>query len=99
MQFSDILECVDGNKKTYNNLMRECSKGKIIPFIGAGLCIPPYLGWKDSLLELVSCHPSNYKLPLPSECLGLNVGANIVPFTVIGSFPSKTWNLKGARHI
>ena len=55
--------------------------------------------WLAVMAGGIACHPSNYKLPLPSECLGLNVGANIVPFTVIGSFPSKTWNLKGARHI
>ena len=54
---------------------------------------------RATIEKYIRCHPSNYKLPLPSECLGLDVGANIVPFTVIGSFPSKTWNLKGARHI
>ena len=34
------------------------------------------------------CHPADYKLPLPSDCLGLNVGVDIVPFMFTGSFPS-----------
>ena len=46
----------------------------------------------------IDCHPSDYKLPFPSDCLDLKVGANTVPLIVIGSFPSKMGNPKGARH-
>lgn len=48
--------------------------------------------------KYVNCHPSDYKLPFPSDCLDLKVGANTVPLIVIGSFPSKMGNPKGARH-
>ena len=39
-----------------------------------------------------ACHPADYKLPLPSDCLGLNVGVDTVPLKVTGSFPSYSEN-------
>lgn len=43
------------------------------------------------------CHPADYKLPLPSDCLGLNVGADTVPLKVTGSFPSYSGNQKRSQ--
>ena len=45
----------------------------------------------ESLLEKeidVYCHPADYKLPFPSHCLDLNVGANTVLFKIAAPFTS-----------
>ena len=54
---------------------------------------------KITILWRTECHPADYKLPLPSDCLGLNVGADAMTGKFTSSFPSYSRNLKGARHI
>ncbi len=54
MTFEELLKCDKNNEKNYDALKEKCKAGKIIPFVGAGLSIPPYLGWRASLEELVS---------------------------------------------
>ncbi|MBQ9549707.1 MAG: hypothetical protein IJU87_02740, partial [Lachnospiraceae bacterium] len=52
----------------------------------AGLDVGVYFFAQAVNEEEAKCHPADYKLPLPSDCLGLNVGVDTVPLKVTGSF-------------
>lgn len=63
-------------------------------------------GWGLALLdedvfsierEPIKCHPADYKLPLWSDCLVLNVGEDTVPLKDTGSFPSYSGNLRRSQ--
>ena len=41
IKISEILE-IGSNKKYIDNLIKECKKENIIPFIGAGMSVPIY---------------------------------------------------------
>lgn len=45
-KISEILE-IGSNKKYIDNLIKECKKENIIPFIGAGMSVPIYELWGD----------------------------------------------------
>ena len=51
---------------------------------------------RESVCE---CHPSHYKLPHPSNCLGLNVGSDTIPVKFMVPFPSHFGIEEGARHM
>ena len=46
IKISEILE-IGSNKKYIDNLIKECKKENIIPFIGAGMSVPIYELWGD----------------------------------------------------
>ena len=46
IKISEILE-IGSNKKYIDNLINECKKENIIPFIGAGMSVPIYELWGD----------------------------------------------------
>ena len=54
IKISEILE-IGSNKKYIDNLIKECKKENIIPFIGAGMSVPIYdlklIVWPDSVIE------------------------------------------------
>ena len=64
MTFKQIIKCEKNNEKNYESLKQGCIKNKIKPFVGAGLSMPPYLGWRDSLIELVSSCDEEVKTDL-----------------------------------
>ena len=45
----------------------------------------------------VDCHPSHYKLPHPSNCLGLNVGSDTIPVKFMVPFPSHFGNRRRSQ--
>ena len=54
IKISEILE-IGSNKKYIDNLIKECKKENIIPFIGAGMSVPIYdlklIVWPNSVVE------------------------------------------------
>ena len=60
------------------------------------------MGQRELLTSFVRnsrCHPSHYKLPHPSNCLGLNVGSDTIPVKFMVPFPSHFGIEEGARHM
>lgn len=51
IKISEILE-IGSNKKYIDNLIKECKKENIIPFIGAGMSVPIYELWGDFLIDV-----------------------------------------------
>ena len=51
IKISEILE-IGNNKKYIDNLIKECKKENIIPFIGAGMSVPIYELWGDFLIDV-----------------------------------------------
>ena len=51
----------------------------------------------DYSMEQLKCHPSHYKLPHPSNCLGLNVGSDTIPVKFMVPFPSHFGNRRRSQ--
>ncbi len=54
MNFNDIMDFHKENKDNFELLKKDYEEGLIVPFIGAGLSIPPYSGWGDALRNIYS---------------------------------------------
>lgn len=50
--FEQIMECHPENRDTFRSLVNNMRF--IVPFIGAGLSIPPYQTWRDTLLTIAN---------------------------------------------
>lgn len=53
MNIDDILDCHKENRERFEELNELCCNNVIVPFVGAGMSMPPYLGWSDTLRELL----------------------------------------------
>ena len=55
ISLEEILTCQDEvvNRENFSRLSDLYCNGKIVPFIGAGLSIPPYMRWSDTLRKLL----------------------------------------------
>lgn len=51
MKISEILN-IGSNKRNFKELVSCCTKNNIIPFIGAGMSVPIYRLWNDTLINI-----------------------------------------------
>ncbi len=52
--FEEVMACSTSNKTYFDKLSELVSKGRIVPFVGAGMSIPFYPSWKDVLKKMIS---------------------------------------------
>lgn len=58
MKFNELMEFHPQNKDNFSEIQNTYSEGLLVPFVGAGLGIPPYKGWGDALTNICSIVPS-----------------------------------------
>lgn len=51
IKINEILE-IGANKKYIKNLIEDCKKENVTPFIGAGMSVPIYKLWRDFLIDM-----------------------------------------------
>lgn len=61
MTFEDIIKCDSDNRDKFSRLKKLCKSGNVTPFIGAGMCIPPYASWRETLKMLLGDMPNEQK--------------------------------------
>lgn len=58
MTFNELMKFHRDNEMNYKGIQEAYSRNKLVPFVGAGLCIPPYKGWGDALRQMCSSVPN-----------------------------------------
>lgn len=64
MTFEDIMNYCADNRSVYSNLVKAFEYNNIIPFIGAGMSVPIYPAWQQTLEKLAGRINSNEKKTL-----------------------------------
>lgn len=57
MTFNSLMEFHPGNRKNFKGLLEAYSYNRLVPFVGAGLGIPPYKTWGNALRSMCSVVP------------------------------------------
>lgn len=58
MKFDEIMEFHPQNKENFDAIQKAYSESSLVPFVGAGLGIPPYKGWGAALKSICSVVPN-----------------------------------------
>ena len=58
MKIDELMEFHPLNKENFEGIQKAYSEGALVPFVGAGLGIPPYRGWGEALKSICSVVPS-----------------------------------------
>jgi len=58
MRFNELMEFHPQNKRNFDRIKNAYSENTLVPFVGAGLGIPPYKGWGNALESICSVVPN-----------------------------------------
>lgn len=58
MKFDELMKFHPQNKENFDEIKKAYSERALVPFVGAGLGIPPYKGWGEALKSICSVVPN-----------------------------------------